>query len=416
MTAVATGAFSLNLKRVFVFRALLLLAQLGTVMVAAFVLGLALPLPTLLTVIGLYAVFNVWTAMRLWRGTASSTEAQIFGQQAIDVFALTVLLYFTGGATNPFISFYILPLIVTASMLSARYTWAMAALTVGAYSFLMYVYVPLPHVHDFRLHLYGMWAGFSMAAALIAYVVIQIRAALAQREAALAQGREAALRNERIVALATLAAGAAHELGTPLSTMAIVVNELRAEIGVGDVRERLTLLREQIARCKQTLATLAAAAGETKAQGGRSIPLDAYLKQLVAQWRRIRLNLGVVTNWRGPRPGPTIVADETLSQAITIVLNNAADVSPADIEIDGGWDDAHLEFEVRDRGPGIAPDIAAILGRTPYTSKGDSRGLGLGLILAHTAIQRLGGEVRLRNRDGGGTCTDIRLPLALLRA
>lgn len=183
-----------------------------------------------------------------------------------------------------------------------RYTWAMALLTMGAYSFLMYVYVPLPHAQDFRLHLYGMWAGFFMAATLIAYVVIQIRAALAQREAALAQGREAALRDERIVALATLAAGAAHELGTPLSTMAIVVNELRAEARVGDMRERLTLLREQIARCKQTLATLAAAAGQTKAQGGHSMPLDAYLEQLLAQWRRTRLDLDVATIWRGRRP------------------------------------------------------------------------------------------------------------------
>lgn len=118
----------------------------------------------------------------------------------------------------------------------------------------------------------------------------------------------------------------------------------------------------------------------------------------------------------GDAPRPTIVADETLSQAIAIVLNNAADVSPTDIEIDGGWDDTHLELAVMDRGPGIAPDVAAILGRTPYSSKGESRGLGLGLILAHTAIQRLGGEVRLRGRDGGGTCTEIRLPLALLRA
>ena len=415
MTAVTASTFPLNLKRVFVFRVLLLLAQLSTVMVAVFVLGLPLPLPTLLAVIGLYAVFSVWTAWRSWRGIAS-TDAQLFGQQAIDVFALTVLLYFTGGATNPFVSFYILPLIVTASMLPARYTWAMAILTMCAYSFLMFVYVPLPHAHDFHLHLYGMWAGFFMAAVLIAYVVIQIRAALAQREEALAQGREAALRNERIVALATLAAGAAHELGTPLSTMAVVVNELRAEVTPGDLRERLTLLREQIARCKQTLATLATAAGAAKAQGGRSLPLAAYLEDLVAQWRRMRLSLGVVTKWRGARPGPTIVADGTLSQAITIVLNNAADVSPADIEIEGSWSDTHLELEVKDRGPGIAPDVAQILGRTPYTSKKESRGLGLGLILAHTTIERLGGEVRLRNRAGGGTCTGIHLPLALLRA
>lgn len=414
MNAAADNVLGLNLQRIVVFRVLIWLVQLCMVLAAVYGFDLHLPLPILLTVLGAYAAFNIWTALRLRRHRAHD-DTELFLQLVVDVAALSVLLYFTGGATNPFVSFYVLPLIVAASMLSARYTWAMAALTVGAYSLLMFVYVPLPHAHDFRWHLYGMWAGFFVAAALIAYVVLQIRKALSQHEALLAQAREDAMRNERIVSLATLAAGAAHELGTPLSTMAIVVNELRADAAPG-LGERLEILREQIQRCKRTLGTLATAAGAAKAQGGRALALDVYIEELLQQWRRLHLDLQVRTQWNGTRPAPTILADETLSQAFTIVLNNAADVSPNDIEVLGRWDEQTLEFEVCDRGPGIAPQVAAMLGRTPYSTKGDEHGLGVGLVLAHTTIQRLGGEVQVHNRDGGGCRTHIRLPLAPLRA
>jgi two-component system sensor histidine kinase RegB len=129
----------------------------------------------------------------------------------------------------------------------------------------------------------------------------------------------------------------------------------------------------------------------------------------------LRPNVEVRTSIEGPRPAPRIVAEQTLGQAILNVLNNAADVSPDQVELQAHWNDEMLELDVCDRGPGVAPDVEQVAGQTPVSTKQAGEGLGLGLFLANTTLQRFGGTIRLYNRAGGGACAQIMLPLAQLR-
>ena len=177
--------------------------------------------PMLLTIAALASI-NFLTWLRL-RGSSPVSNPELFAQLCIDVLALSVLLYYGGGSTNPFISLFLLPLVIAAATLPPRYTWSMAALTDACYSLLIVYYIPLPHIHNsgddaFNAHVLGMWIGFAISTAVVAYFVVQMAQAVRARDEMLARVREEVLRNERIVALGIQAASAAHEMGTPLAT------------------------------------------------------------------------------------------------------------------------------------------------------------------------------------------------------
>ena len=217
-------------KRLFWLRNVSIAGQAAAVLVAQAVFAVELPLAVLAASIGALALLNIATAMRLGR-TAEVSDQEVFLQLCADVALLTASLYFTGGATNPFVSLYLLPLMIAATVLPARYTWAMAGMTVAAYSILMVWYQPLGqdhahHSNEFGLHVLGMWFNFIVSAMLIALFVARMAASIRARDRLLSAARERTLRDEQLVTLGTFAAGAAHELGTPLSTIAVLVREL----------------------------------------------------------------------------------------------------------------------------------------------------------------------------------------------
>jgi two-component system sensor histidine kinase RegB len=337
----------------------------------------------------------------------------------VDVFAVTVLLYYAGGSTNPLVSFYLVPLIIAAITLPAAYTWSMAGLTVACYTLLMFNYYPLmPRNGDFStavyLHLTGMWLTFVLSAFLIAFFVVRMALAVKERDRALQTAREETLRNERIVALGTLAAGAAHELGTPLATMAVVTHELQQEYaGEPALVEDLRLLRQQVDNCKQILSSMLAAAGQGRVEDASAQALNDYFADLLEKWQLLRPGVAANAEWQGDLPAPQIIADQTLTQALLNLLNNAADASPDSVEIIGRWRDDTMELEIRDRGPGLAPEVQQRAGQPFFTTKG--QGFGIGLFLANATIERLGGSVVLLNREGGGALTRVSLPLTKLR-
>jgi len=240
---------------------------------------------------------------------------------------------------------------------------------------------------------------------------------LRQRNRALAAARERALRDAQLVALGTLAASTAHELGTPLGTMALVAAELDEDCDDQNpaMRERLAVLHTQIDRCKSALSTLATSAGGVRLSGGGPMAVDDYLSHLYAEWQQTKPRVAVRTHWEGEQPAPSILADRILSQAISNILDNAAEASPVAVEWDAHWSRTEFVMEIRDRGPGLTPEAEQSVGRMPYSGKPE--GLGLGLFLAHAIIGRFGGSVTLSNRDGGGSCTRVSLPCtALVRA
>jgi two-component system, sensor histidine kinase RegB len=410
-----------NYYRLFMLRnAEILCVGLGIVIAMAF-FELELPLQKLLIILGLIAGLNLYTWLRLRTGSTFGNP-EIFVLMLLDVAVLTAVFFYTGGASNPFVWFYLLPLMIAATILPRWHTWTMAAITVLCYSslFLTSAHDMSEHAHHgagtgFQMHVFGMWLGFVMSAGFVAVIIVGMAHSLRERDQKLAEAREQVLRNERLVELGTLAAGTAHELGTPLGTMAILASELEQEYSESDdtgLTHRLGILRRQIDRCKQTLSSLSSAAGAQRAESGHAMAVQDYLDEVTSEWHSqrpgTRLQLEIDASGKPGR----IIAERTLSQALINILNNAADASPENVILHAHWSATELELDISDRGPGLSDEIHSQLGKQPVTTK--QEGLGVGLYLAHATIQRLGGSLSIRKRnEGSGTTLTITLPLLI---
>ena len=404
------------LKRLLLMRWLAVAGWLALIAGAGPLLDIALPRAPMLAILALLAGFSLLVRRRLARGGAVA-DGELFAQLGVDITALTLLLFFSGGAANPLVSLYLPSIAIAAVVLPGRLAWGAVGLSVAAYSLLVFWYVPLPvadAARATRLHLAGMWLIFVASAALIAWLVGRLAAAILQRDHQLAAAREEALRNERVVALGGLAAGAAHELGTPLATMAILAGELERNTAAGpQMQEDLALLREQIEHCKGIITGLAARAGQARAEGGAALDLDRWLEQVVARWHRLRPHAEAEVSLRGTAT-PRVVGEATLEQALLNLFNNAADAGDGHIEIESEWDGTKLRIEIRDRGPGFDENVLLQAGRAFITTRPE--GTGIGLFLAHAAVERLGGRIVLANREGGGAVTRVELPLERILA
>ncbi len=408
-----------NLRRLFWLRGAMV-AFLASVALLLHFLHIPLPLLPVGIALGGMLLLNGITWLRL-RHAGHAGEGEILLQLLADLAALTVLFYFTGGYSNPFAWMYLLPVAVAAVALRARHVWLLALLAMACYSLLVFFHVPLSHLHVHTLagagldiHLVGMWLGFLVSAGLVAVFVTRIGQNLREYDRLVAEAREKALESERMLALGTLAAAAAHELGTPLATIAVTAGELAEELhDRPQPAASLALIRAQVARCKEILTSITAAAGQERAVHGQ--PLDVFLDHTIARWRDLRPDTSVACTLSGSIPAPTIVGDRTLGQALANLLDNAADAAATRLEIRGQWDAGELHLDIVDDGPGLAPEVAARVGAPFFTTK-QEHGMGLGLYLARTILGRLGGSVSLENHAAGGAITRVRLPLHALAA
>jgi two-component system sensor histidine kinase RegB len=405
------------LRRLFLLRNITIVGAGLGIAIGRMVYDLALPLPPLLLTLGLLALLNLLTWLRL-QTHYSVGNSEIFVQLLLDIAGITSLFFFTGGATNPFVWFYLLPLIIAATILPRGYTWLMAGLSVACYSALFFYNVPLPNAgmhHDgggFQMHVFGMWLGFVISAGFVAVIIVGLAHSLRERDRKLAEAREQALQNERLVALGTLAAGAAHELGTPLGTMAILAAELEKEYtdaGHEDLHRKLGILRKQVDRCKEALSVISASAGAGRAESGHRMTVRQYLDAVLKEWRQQYPHASLMAHISESAPEAMIIAERTLTQALHNVLSNAADASPEAVTLEADWSQDTLTLTVADRGPGLREDVYEQLGKQPVTTKPE--GLGVGLYLAHATIRRLGGNLGVSSRKQGGTQVRITLPL-----
>ena len=295
-----------------------------------------LPFRPVVAALAFLGLLNLITHARL-RIRRPVSDVEVFGNLLGDVLGLTALLYFAGGSTNPLISLFLLPLMIAATILPARYNWSVAALTVACYSLLLVWYLPLaeqPHHREgeeqFNLHVLGMWATFVVSAGLIAHFVASMAHSLRERDRMLALAREESLRNERIVALGTLAAGAAHELGTPLATMTLLADDMAHRYaGQPHLREDAAEMQTQIANCKTIINALTDSAGAARGESGRAQAADSFLDEVLAKWLLMRPAVSVACRWSDATPAPSIIVEQTLSQAVINLFNNAADASPS---------------------------------------------------------------------------------------
>ncbi|WP_374339096.1 ATP-binding protein [Leeia sp.] len=381
---------------------------------------LQLPDAPLLVIGILLTLFNILTWLRLQgaRKGWAVRESELLLQLVIDETALGMVLFFADGASNPLASLLLLPVTLGATLLSAWRASLLLLLAVISYGLLVFYHVPLIQaqaepLQAWLLHRLGMGLTFLFSAVLLVWFVSRMARSLRQRDAQLAAAREKTLRDEQLIALGTLAAGAAHELGTPLNTLQLLADELADSVPAA-LQADVQLMQQQLAQCRQSLSTLSRRASHPR-EAAQDASVTQAILQLAERWALLRPTVALTLHWPEPRPDRQVHWPETLNQALLNLLNNAADAqhglsnNPIELRLDVNAE--ALLLHIRDHGPGLDDEARERAGQGIYSSKG---GMGVGLLLSNASIEQLGGEVRLTSPPKGGVCCDIHLPWSRL--
>ncbi|MDO3388436.1 ATP-binding protein [Gilvimarinus sp. SDUM040013] len=338
----------------------------------------------------------------------------------IDIVAVAALAYYTGGVSNPFLSYILVPVCIAASVLPSLYAWALSALAIALYGALLFWFHPLDifvphnshqhHSMGMNVHMIGMWFNFSLSALLISFFIVRMTATVRQHQSELNSLREEDLRNEQLIGVATQAAGTAHELGTPLSTIKVLLNEMASDQEPSsNIGKDIAVLQEQITQCGNILQRLRQRADIELLTNPEAMPASEYCRQLLDHWQLLRPEATTISHLSDALKGCAVTMHPTIEQAIINVLNNAADASTQSINVHVDTDGTQLIWRIVDDGVGLTHDAKRLIGKQPVSTKPD--GLGIGLFLTHASIQRYGGTVTLETSENGGTLTTINLPL-----
>lgn len=384
---------------------------------------IGLPIDLLLVVVTLESAGNL--ALRALVRRIRVTDHVIAAVMLADALVLTVLLDLTGGATNPFSTLYLVNVVLGAVLLPRRFAWSLMAVSLACFASLFlheaasapghHVQMHMDHDQVMASHLRGMWVSFALASFFIVYFVRRVARALAERERELRQARAQADRREKLASLATLAAGAAHELSTPLATIAIVAKELQRALGEqtsDEVRTDLQLVRDQVGRCREILDRMSANAGEAAGEPMTALTLAAWVTAALEPFQgRER----VAVEHDGADPSDVIVGPpRALADTLRGLLKNAVQASGPGLPVVLRLTRApgRICATVVDRGRGMPADVLARVGEPFFTTKVPGEGMGLGLFLTRTLVEQLGGEFHITSRPGSGTEARIELPAA----
>ncbi|WP_409318494.1 ATP-binding protein [Pseudomonas sp. KCJK9016] len=404
-----TSATRQNLWRLTFIRTLVLAAQAGSVGLAYWLELLPLPWVQLVMTLGCSILLCVFTAVRL-RTSWPVTELEYALQLACDLFIHSALLYFSGGSTNPFVSYYLVPLTIAAVTLPWRYSVLLSGIALALYTLMLTHFYPLETLPVARenLQIYGMWLSFALAAAVITFFAARMAEELRRQEELRAIRREEGLRDQQLLAVATQAAGAAHELGTPLATMSVLLNEMQQDHHDPMLQEDLKVLKDQVKLCKETLQQLVRAAEANRRMAVEMQDVTDWLDEALNRWHLMRPEASYRFQRLGQGPLPRVAPPPDLTQALLNLLNNAADACPDNLQVTLDWDMEYLTISIRDHGAGVPLVIAEQIGKPFFTTKG--KGFGLGLFLSKASVTRAGGSVKLYSHEEGGTLTELRLP------
>lgn len=348
------------------------------------------------------------------RGTAEGPPvSSAFVQLCIDLLSWASYIYLSGGATNPLITVF-LPLIAIGAMVLDRlHALILGSMAVLAYTYLWFAYQPLA-IQDAqlatRLHILGMWLVFVVSDVVVIWFIVQMTKAIRERDVALNEAREQAIRNDWVVSMGSLAAGAAHELSTPLGTLNVLVDDLLDDPAVSaSLRPDLEMMRRQIDACKLTLTQLAQRAGHPRGAQINRVTASAWLRRLVDSWLALNPSANISINIAPELERHHVSFDASVERAITSLLDNAQQVGASHIVIAGKATNETMEISIDDDGPGIpAHMLESFAAGQSMTS---SKGMGVGLLLARTAIERCGGVLHLSSSQPDGTQVQLLLPL-----
>jgi two-component system sensor histidine kinase RegB len=390
--------------------------QAVTVLIAQFLLGGALPITELMMVIGVGLVSNLAIEMYFFgdraRGVAPQRpvqEWQLALVMMLDIALLTGLLYLSGGPHNPFAFLYLVQIALAAVLVRARWTWMLVGLSFVGFGILLVAHRKLAIPDDNRV--VGEWVALGVASAFVVHFLFRITGALAERERELTEARGLAARQERLASLATMAAGAAHELSTPLGTVALVAKELERALTKADSTELAAdarLIREQVGRCRAILEQMAQGAGTV----GESVTTCTVGELLDAALTGVRDAPAVVREIADEvARSPLRLPPRAVGQALRSLVTNAQDASQstAAVVVHVQREGSVLAIAIRDRGPGIPADVLARIGEPFFTTKAPGRGMGLGVFLARAVIEGVGGSLQIDSTTAG-TEVKIRLP------
>jgi two-component system sensor histidine kinase RegB len=398
--------------------------QSAALVVATGILELELPLLLCVVPIVASAVLNLGLTIA-FPAARRLTSRGAAGFLAYDIVQLTALLYLTGGIQNPFALLYIAPVVVAAATLDVASTVMLGALSFVAVSLLANFHLPLPWTDDDSftmpvLYNAGIWVSLLLGIGFTSIYAWRTATESARMSAALAATQLALSREHRLAALGSLAAAAAHELGTPLSTIALVSRELErdAEKNPGHADD-FRLLRDEAERCRAILTRLAqpeeAVLGKVE-----KLQLGALLDDLAAPHRGVDIAIFVEVQEKSPVPRVWRVPE--VLHGLQNLIENAADFAQHQVVLRARWNEARLIVDVIDDGPGFSPQIFAQIGEPYITSRprkrgsaeamGDNRqeGMGLGFFIAKTLMERTGGRVSAENRPGGGARVSVSWP------
>lgn len=407
-TSALTSPIVQNLKRLAVLR---LIVCCGIALALALI-GLEQTPPMqkfmlwgILTTLTLLSLLNLWRAKH-----NQAAPYELFVYLLADTVLIAGLIYVSGGANNPFITYLLVPIVISAATLSWAMTWILCMLSMALYGFLLFFYFPLPALDHhlahagLSFHIIGMWFTFILSALLIAYFVVEMAFDLREKEKQTAHYREQVLQNEHLMLLASQAASTAHELGSPLTTIKMLSHELQQLKNLdNDSREDLQLIHQQIELCQQNLKRLSQ---PSQLDVSDNQSLHAFLHNTTQQWLLLQPNAKFIwaDDFKTINHSPQVQYPLVLMQAIINLLDNANHASDQPIELSLKWNAQFWQMDIQDYGEGIADDFS--LPNQPVES---SNGLGIGLLLSHSSILRIGGSVTLGNYKQG-CLTTIKVP------
>jgi two-component system sensor histidine kinase RegB len=393
--------------------------QLVTISAVAWGLGVSLPLPWLLVAPLVLTLINLSSLPILHSGRAP-TDRQLFLALLVDVAALTLQLSLSGGVTNPFAPLFLLQVVLGAILLAPAYAWALIAITSLCTAGLNFVYRPLDLAHFrqdalFTLYLQGSLVCFVLMAVLLLLFVTRINQNLKARDAYLADLRQQAAEQVHIVRMGLLASGAAHELGTPLASLAVILSDWR-RVPIfaldADLAADMGVMQAEVERCKAIVTGILMSAGEARGEATMRTTLRTFLAEVVDSARATHDQVAVdLTDLAGQ--DPEIISDTALRQVFATLFDNAVEAGARHVQLRPAIARGVLGISVADDGRGFPPEILERLGQ-PYQSTKGQPGAGLGLFLLVNTLRALGGTVRAANRVGGGAEVHLCLPLSAL--
>jgi two-component system sensor histidine kinase RegB len=383
------------------------------VLVARLALDIRLPLLVLGALLGLLAVSNLLLTERLLKGDAR--RGLSLGVILLDVALLTGLLFGSGGAANPFSAFYVVYVAMAALLFGAGWALALVFITSACFALLFLVPDSLlgPHAHHAAtpMHLQGMWAAYVLSASFVAYFVTRVAQALRKRDRDLAELQNYAARVERVASVSTMAAGAAHELGSPLASIAVSATELseslRARAELATLAGEARSIRTEVERCRGIIERLAAGAGQTTGEALEGFDMSS-LAELISTGLSANLRERLVVRTEGHSDAELRFPPRALLKAVENLVRNAVEANTRAgvtnrVELRLISDASGLRVEIRDSGSGIAPAIRERLGEPFVTEKQPGSGMGLGVYLVARFAEELGGQLRYEQSLGGGT-------------